>query len=401
MSRDYDIVLFGATGFTGALTAIAIAESDEVKGGLRFAIAGRNRAKLEAVALTCGNPAIEVVDATDDVALRALAERSVMIVTTVGPYLRHGLPLTKACAAAGTHYADLTGEAPFIRRSIDANHVVAAKTGARITHCCGFDSIPSDLGAFQLQSAAIADGGACDVVRYTMMAASGGVSGGTAHSLLEIMEAASSDPGARRALQDPYSLVPDGVRGPDRGEGFGVRFDDDVDGWVGPFFMGPINTRVVRRSNHLLGQRYGNAFSYREQMRTGHGVTGYLGARGLQLGLGAMMGVAATSPGRALLDKVMPAAGTGPDEKSRETGFFTAHLHGHRSSDGAHFKSVVKGFKDPGYGGTAIMLAQSALCLATDTLDSAGGVTTPAAAMGEHLLRRLQRARMEFSVQRV
>ena len=401
MSRDYDIVLFGATGFTGALTAIAIANSDEVKSGLRFAIAGRNREKLEAVAKTCGTPAIEVVDATDDKALRLLAEKAGVIVTTVGPYLRHGLPLAKACAAAGTHYADLTGEPPFVRNSIDVNHATATETGARLVHCCGFDSIPSDLGTFILQEAATADGGPCDVVRYTLMAARGGVSGGTAQSMVAIMQAAASDPNARATMKDPYSLVPGGVRGKDRGEGFSVRFDDDVDGWVGPFFMAPINTRIVRRSNHLLGQRYGDDFRYREQMRTGRGLKGHAAAKALQLGLGAMMGVAATGPGRALMGKVLPASGTGPNEAAREAGFFTAHLHGHRTRDGAHFSAVVKGHKDPGYGGTTIMLSQSALCLAADTLTSSGGVTTPAAAMGDHLVTRLRAQGMELSAKRL
>lgn len=401
MTRDFDIVLFGATGFTGALTAIALAESAEVKGGLRFALAGRNRAKLEAVAARCGSPAIEVVDATDDAALLALARRSRVIATTVGPYLLHGLPLATACAAAGTHYADLTGEPPFIRQNIDANHRIARDSGARLVHCCGFDSIPSDLGTLLLQDHASENGGACDVVRFTLMAARGGMSGGTAQTLLTIMTAASKDAKVRKVMGDPYSLVPDGPRGVDRGDRFGVHHDDDVSAWVGPFFMGPVNSRVVRRSHHLLGEPWGKSFSYSEQMRTGRGVTGYATARAVQAGLGAMVGVAATGAGRAILSKVLPVSGDGPDENARNSGFFTAHVHGHRASDGAHFRSVVKGHKDPGYGGTAIMFSQSALCLAVSDLGSAGGVTTPAAAMGAPLIARLQQQGMEFSVSRL
>jgi len=401
MNRDFDIVLFGATGFTGALTATALAESAEVKGGLRLALAGRNRSKLEAVAARCGSPAIEVVDATDAAALLALAKRSRVIATTVGPYLLHGLPLATACAAAGTHYADLTGEPPFIRQNIDANHRIARDSGARLVHCCGFDSIPSDLGTLLLQDHASDNGGACDIVRFTLMAARGGVSGGTAQSLLAIMNAASKDAKLRKVMADPYSLVPDGPRGVDRGDNFSVRHDDDVGAWVGPFFMGPVNSRVVRRSHHLKGECWGKSFSYAEQMRTGRGAGGYAAARALQLGLGGLVGVAATGPGRALLDKVLPASGEGPDEKARNSGFFTAHVHGHRTSDGAHFRSVVKGHKDPGYGGTAVMLSQSALCLATSDLGSAGGVTTPAAAMGAQLTARLQQQGMEFSVSRL
>ena len=402
-SREFDIVLFGATGFTGALVGKAL--TNTAPAGLRWAVAGRNRQKLEDTVKSWGSAAsgVEciVVDANDDAALRSLAARTTVVVTTVGPYLRLGLPLVMACAEAGTHYADLTGEPPFIRRSIDAAHAIAKTSGARIVHCCGFDSIPSDLGTRFLQERAIADGGPCDLVRFTLVAISGGFSGGTAHSLLGVVEAAAADPLARKVLKDPYSLVPDGPRGPDRGDAFAVSFDDDVKGWVGPFVMGSINTRVVRRSNHLLAQRYGDAFSYLEQQRFGSGVKGRLLAHGVQLGLGAVVAAAASGPGRALLGTVFPAPGTGPSEQSRDNGFFTAHLHGRRTSDGAHYKAIVAGHKDPGYAGTAIMLSQSALCLAKDDLDSPGGVTTPAAAMGLTLVARLQAQGMGFSVERL
>lgn len=402
-SREFDIVLFGATGFTGALVGKALA--DTAPAGLRWAVAGRNGQKLSDTVKSWGNAAsgVEciVVDANDAAALRSLAARTTVVVTTVGPYLRLGLPLVMACAEAGTHYADLTGEPPFIRRSIDAAHAIAKTSGARIVHCCGFDSIPSDLGTRFLQERAIADGGPCDLVRFTLVAMSGGFSGGTAHSLLGVVEAAAADPLARKVLKDPYSLVPDGPRGPDRGDAFAVSFDDDVKGWVGPFVMGSINTRVVRRSNHLLAQRYGDAFSYLEQQRFGSGAKGRLLAHGVQLGLGAVVAAAASGPGRALLGTVFPAPGTGPSQESRDNGFFTAHIHGRRTADGAHYKAIVAGHKDPGYAGTAIMLSQSALCLAKDDLDSPGGVTTPAAAMGLSLVARLQAQGMGFSVERL
>lgn len=403
MPRDFDLVLFGATGFTGALTAQAIVDSDEFKAGtLRFALAGRNADKLAAVATRLGGTSplpVVVVDAADDAGLRGLAERSGAIVTTVGPYLRHGLPLVKACAAAGTHYADLTGEPPFIVRSIAAAHDVAVGTGARITHCCGFDSIPSDLGTLLLQDAAIADGGPCDVVRFTLKAARGGVSGGTAHSLLDIMAAVAVDEQARVAMTDPFSLVPAGAPHgavPDDS----AHVDDDIGAWVAPFFMAPINARVVRRSNALLAQRYGDGFGYAEQLRTGRGIGGALGAHVVQAALTTTMATASTAIGRTILAKLLPAPGEGPDEKARDAGFFSAELHGHRRRDGAHFTATVKGQKDPGYGGTAIMLSQAALCLATDPLTSSGGVTTPAAAMGQVLISRLQRQGMTFTVSR-
>lgn len=401
MTRPYDLVLFGATGFTGALVAQELAASPEVKAGLRWAIAGRNRDKLTAIAATCGGPAIEVVDATDAQALATLAAKTTAIITTVGPYLRHGVPLAAACAAAGTHYCDLTGEPPFILKSIQQNHATATSTGARIVHCCGFDSIPSDLGTLLLQQTALAHGGACDVVRFTLMRAAGGVSGGTAHSLLAVMEAAASDPALAKGMRDAYLLTPGGVRGPDRGDFFGVKFDDDVNGYVGPFFMAAINTRVVRRSHHLLGMPWGNSFSYNEQHRFGRGLKGQLAARAVQASMIAVLASAATSTGRSLLAKVLPVQGAGPNEATREAGHFTCHLHGHRKSDGAHFRVVVQGHKDPGYGGTAIMLAQAGLCLARDALTSSGGVTTPAAAMGTALIERLRTAGMTFTAERL
>jgi short subunit dehydrogenase-like uncharacterized protein len=307
----------------------------------------------------------------------------------------------RACAQAGTHCIDLTGEPPFIKKSIDTLHATAKASGARIVHCGGFDSVPSDLGTLLLQETAIADGGPCDDVVFTLMKARGGFSGGTAHSLLGVIDAAAKDPDARAAMRDPYAFVPREARGNDRGDRFDVRIDDDIGGVVGPFMMGPINTRVVRRSNHLLGERYGRDFRYREQMRFGRGLKGRLAAHGVQLALGGVVGIGATGPGRTLLAKVFPAPGTGPSEESVRTGMFEAHLHGRRRADGAHYKATVRAERDPGYGGTSIMIVEGALRLARDRDLGEAGVSTPAAALGLPFIERLRRRGFIFSAARV
>lgn len=403
-SRDLDLVICGATGFTGRYVLDALNESPELP-GLRVALAGRRREALAACAarLSGATHPVEliVVDANDEAGLRAMALRTTAVLTTVGPYLQHGLPLVRACAEAGTHCIDLTGEPPFIKKSIDTLHATAMATGARIVHCGGFDSVPSDLGTLVLQEAAIADGGPCDDVVFTLMKARGGFSGGTAHSLLGVIDAASKDPDARAAMRDPYAFVPKEARGRDRGDRFNVGVDGDVGGVVGPFLMAPINTRVVRRSNHLLDDRYGRDFRYREQMRFGRGLKGRLAAHGVQLALGGVVGVGATAPGRALLARIFPAQGTGPSEESVRNGMFEAHLHGRRRQDGAHYRAVVSVPRDPGYGGTAIMIVEGALRLAKDSDLGAPGVTTPAAALGLPLAERLRRRGFTITAARV
>ncbi len=404
-TREFDVVICGATGFTGRYVLEALNESVELP-SLRVALAGRNADALQQAARTLTRAespvATIVVDAHDDAGLAQLARRTTAVLTTVGPYLRHGMPLARACATEGTHCIDLTGEPPFIKKSIDALHATAQASGARIVHCGGFDSVPSDLGTLLLQNAAIADGGPCDDVIGTLMKARGGFSGGTAHSLLAVLEAASSDPDARAAMRDPYAFVPAEARGSERGERFTVGDDPDIDGVVGPFLMGPINTRVVRRSNYLLGGRYGSTFRYREQMRVGRrGLRALATAHGMRLALMGTVGLGATAAGRALLRRVLPAPGTGPSPESIRTGMFELHVHGHRRADGAHYRCVVRAERDPGYGGTAIMIVEGALRLATDVDLGAAGVTTPAAALGVPLVERLRRRGFHFDVARV
>ncbi len=407
--RPYDVILWGATGFTGKLVADAFARAATLS-PQRWAIAGRNQAKLDAVRaeLIALNPALDaldilIADANDEVALRELASKTRVICTTVGPYARYGERLVAACAAQGTHYCDLSGEIHWVRRMIDAYHAQAQATGAKIVHCCGFDSIPSDLGTLTLQRAAIARyGSPCHEVTFYLMRVSGGFSGGTVASMLSTMEIVAEDPSVRRILGDPYSITPaeqrpDVRQPPDVGP---PAYDEVVAGWVGPFLMAPVNTRVVRRSNALLGDLYGRDFSYREVMRTGSGAAGMASAGAMTAGLGLLMGAMSVAPLRELLTRfVLPAPGEGPTPEQIAQGHFSARVVGrHRDSD-APLSAFVAGERDPGYGATATMLSESALCLAhqADLLPEGGGVLTPASAMGEVLTARLRAAGMTFA----
>ncbi|MCB9683286.1 MAG: saccharopine dehydrogenase NADP-binding domain-containing protein [Alphaproteobacteria bacterium] len=403
--RDHDLVLLGATGFTGALVADWLVRHRP--DGLRLALAGRNRDKLAAVRaqLAVSAPAaadlpLLVVDSHDDGDMARLAASTKAVCTTVGPYLAHGLPLVVACAAAGTHVCDLTGEVPFIRRSIDACHDAARSSGARIVHCCGYDSIPSDLGTYMVQAAMTAAGAPATRVTTVVGPQRGGVSGGTTASLLGVLELAQ-DPSARRAIADTYALDPAGTpRGPRVRDQAAPRWRDDVGQWTAPFVMAAINTRVVRRSHALRGLPWGPDFVYEETMATGGGVRGRARALGITAGLGALLAVGSSATGRRLLERtVLPAPGDGPDEATREGGFFR-HLVLAEGPDHRLVGRVV-GTKDPGYGETAKMLGETAIALAADAdrLPDVAGVLTPSVALGDVLLDRLRAAGMTWAVE--
>lgn len=408
MSRPFDLVLFGATGFTGQLVAAYLAE--HAPSDLKWALAGRNLDKLRAVrselAATHAGIAelpLEVVDASDAAGLKRLAEQSRAVCTTVGPYARYGGPLVAACAAAGTHYCDLTGEVQFVRRTIDQHHETAAKTGARIVHCCGFDSIPSDLGCFMTAERLVQEGARPEEVRFLVGRAKGGFSGGTIASMVQLMEEMQADRDVRRLAARPYALDPDPKRkGPDGSDQMGVGRDDGLGTWTAPFVMASINTRIVRRSLALRGHPYGEDFRYSEVMSTGKGPAGLIRATGITVGIGGFLAAMQVGPLRKLLtQRVLPAPGEGPSEAEREAGHFTVHLLGSgRKPDGSRMevRGKVVGKKDPGYGETSKMLAESALCLALDgdELPAAAGVLTPSTAMGTVLLERLRAAGMAF-----
>lgn len=398
-ARPYDIILFGATGFTGQLVAEYLADH-YTSSGLRWALAGRNAAKLEVVRANLRersngrcDPSIVIADSHDRASLDVVANQTNVVCSTVGPYAKYGDSLVAACVAAGTAYCDLTGEVQWVRRMIDEHHSAAQRSGARIVHCCGFDSIPSDLGTQLLVEEAVRlHGRAPDHATLYVGATRGGFSGGTVASLLNVLDEAS-DRAVRRVLGNPYSLCPEGEqRGPDRGDPNGVSFDRDEKRWIGPFLMAAVNSRVVRRSNALLNYAYGRTFQYREVTRLGAGPGAMLQASALAAGLGGFVVAASIKPvRRMLLPRVLPAPGEGPSRAAIESGFFKIEIVGRYTDGTPEVRVAVRGTLDPGYGATAAMLSEAATCLALDAAktNGEGGVLTPASAMGSVLRERL------------
>lgn len=404
-SRRHDVVLFGATGFTGKLVAEYLAEHYG-ESDVRIALAGRNREKLEAVRndlkrYGIGDWPILIADSFDRASLDAVAKDTSVVCTTVGPYQKYGAGLVAACVEHGTDYCDLTGETPFIREMVDAHHDRAVQTGARIVHCCGFDSIPSDIGTWMMHREMHAQHDAkLRSVKFFAGESKGGLSGGTVASMMLIAEKVRKDPSLRKLLGHPYALNPPGERsGPDRNDAMGVSLDSDLGMWTGPFVMAAINTRVVRRSNALMGYPYGRDFRYSERMSFGKGPRGMAMASMAAGGITGFMAAAAFEPTRKLLKKRLPDPGEGPSKEAREKGFFVVRLIAKgETRDGreVELRGRVEGKKDPGYGETAKMLGESALCLALDPSEDEGGILTPASAMGDTLLERLRAADMVF-----
>jgi short subunit dehydrogenase-like uncharacterized protein len=411
--REFDIVLYGATGFVGKLTARYLAEA----GAQRVALAGRSPDKLMAVrdslpAAAQDWPLISA-DTTQPSSLNAMAARTRVVVTTVGPYIRYGLPLVSACAAAGTDYADLTGETTFIRDSIEAYHKQAVDTGARIVHSCGFDSIPSDLTVYALYKRAQEDGTGelvdTDLVVRTF---AGGVSGGTLASMVELLRTTSGDPEARRAMNDPYTLSPDRAGEPELGGQPDIRWRrggeiaPELGGiWTGAFAMAGPNTRIVRRSNALLGYPYGRRFEYGEQMSVGGSIAAPVAAAAMTAGNAAVMGLGSRFLDKvpsALLERMLPKSGSGPSERTRERGHYTVETFTTTTS-GARYRARMSQQGDPGYKATAVLLGESGLALALDRekLPDLHGVLTPAAAMGDALLDRFGPAQVSLEVERL
>ncbi|MBV9088375.1 MAG: saccharopine dehydrogenase NADP-binding domain-containing protein [Mycobacteriaceae bacterium] len=410
--RELDIVLYGASGFVGKLTAAYLARAG---GGARIGLAGRSVDRLAAVRddLGAGGWPIIEADASQRSSLDAIAARTQVVVTTVGPYSTYGMPLVAACAAAGTDYADLSGEATFVRESIDLYHKQAADTGARIVHSCGFDSIPSDLTVYALHRRVQADGtGELGDTTFVLREMSGGVSGGTIASGLEIMRAASSDPEVRRALSDPYTLTGDRAAEPELGvqRDFswrrGVEIAPELAGvWAGGFVMAQYNTRIVRRSNALQEWAYGRRFRYSEVMSFGSSPVGPVAAAmatGATAGLGAVGSRYARLLPRRFVERILPKPGTGPSQAARERGHYKVETYT-TTSTGARYRATMAQRGDPGYKATSVMLGESGLALALDRdrLSDLRGVLTPAAAMGDVLLSRLPPAGAVLSTTRL
>jgi short subunit dehydrogenase-like uncharacterized protein len=403
--RPFDVVVFGASGFVGRLVAEYLAAHPET---VRVGLAGRSPERLQAVRERLGPTAagweVLVADAEDADALAELAASTAVVATTVGPYARHGMPLVRACAEAGTHYADLAGEVLFIRESVQRLDGVARGSGARIVHACGFDSVPSDLGVLLTAEQARADGaGELRETTLTVREAAGGVSGGTIDSMRLQVDAAK-DPGNRRILADPYALSPDRDAEPDVDQRPPGRAYQDVmtGAWAAPFPMGAINSRVVHRSNALQAWAYGRGFRYREVVDCGTGAAGRRRARALAAGIEAGTAALAVGPTRWLADRLLPAPGEGPDEDTRRTGHFRMEVLA-RTTSGARYRTIVAADGDPGYRATAAMLGEAALALARDgeRLPGRAGVLTPATALGDVLADRLVRAGFEITTERL
>ncbi|MEO1056506.1 MAG: saccharopine dehydrogenase NADP-binding domain-containing protein [Actinomycetota bacterium] len=391
-TREFDVIVFGATGFTGRLVAEYLAERYGVGGDVRWAMAGRSVDKLEAVRAEIGAPddtPLVVADSDDDASLRALAERTRCVLTTVGPYTWYGEKLLAACVTTGTDYVDLCGEVLWMRDMIDRYHDQAVESGARIVHSTGFDSIPFDHGVLFLQAAAEERfGSACQRVRTRVTDVRGTLSGGTAASGKATMEAVQADPSLFAPLVDPFSLCA-GFQGPPQPDGDQVVEEEFMGGWVAPFFMAPINTKNIHRSNTLMGHRYGEGFEYDEMFYAGPGDGGRQMAD-LMAAMARGMGDGGGDNG--------PQPGEGPSKEERDAGGYEMLIIG-THADGGEARARVTGDKDPGYGSTSKIIAEAALCLIEDRPDVAGGVWTPAAALGEPLLPRLvERAGMTFDL---
>ncbi|WP_026375224.1 saccharopine dehydrogenase family protein [Aestuariibacter salexigens] len=406
-SQHFDVVVYGATSFVGQILTRYMWNEYGNSGKVSWAIAGRSKQKLRDLQIKLGGDALElpvmVADAADKAALKEMCEQTKVVISTVGPYALYGEPLVEVCCELGTDYVDLTGEPQWIRAMLDKYEDSARQSGARIVNCCGFDSIPSDLGVYHLQQYALqSEGEPCQHVRMRVKAIRGGASGGTVASLMNVAKQAAEDKNLRRLLANPYALCP-------ADHGFATyqenlkkaKFEDITGRWIAPFVMAAINTRIVHRTNALLEKEYGERFQYDEAMFTGKDMQG--AARGwmMSLGLGAFMLGAALPPTRWLLENyIMPKPGEGPSESQQEKGFYDLRFYG-TTQKGKLLKAKVTGDRDPGYGSTAKMLAESALCLAQDIAKDQvkGGFWTPASVFGETLITRLQdKAGLTFDI---
>ena len=376
---EFDIIVYGATGYTGRLVAEYLSQEYADDSGLRWAMAGRSQSKLEAVRDEINAPAdtpLVLADTGDADSLRAMAERTRVVLTTVGPYQLYGSDLVRICAETGTDYVDLCGEPAWMRQLIDAHGETDKQSGARIVFSCGFDSIPFDLGVYFLQQAAREKfGAALPRVKGRVRKMKGTFSGGTAASLKATLAAAKANPEVYQLLGNPFALTP-GFTGPAQPPAAKPEFDESLGSWAAPFVMAAINTRNVHRSNALLGHAYGCDFVYDEMILTGPGEQGEAIAK-------------AVTGDKSLAGDDAPKPGEGPTKEERENGFYDVLFIG-EGADGKTLTASVAGKRDPGYGSTSRMIAESAICLVRDATDTQGGIWTTAPAMGDKLIKRLQ-----------
>ena len=374
--NKYDFVIYGATGFTGKLVVEYAIKQYNNNNEVSWAIAGRNNEKLEHVQEKYNLPSDIgkiVVDSNDQNSIDEMVSQTKCVLTTVGPYQLYGEKIIKTCISTGTDYVDLCGEPGFMHKIISECSAEAKETGARVVFSCGFDSIPFDLGVLFVQEEVMSKlNKYAPSVRGRVRAMNGEFSGGTAASMKATMAALQSDPELINILVNPHALC-DGIQGVQQDDDSKPTYDEELNTWVAPFFMAPINTKNIHRSNKLMNHIYGENFKYNEMWIQGPGEEGKAAAEFI-------------STMNPLGDA--PEPGDGPSRESRENGnydvLFCADV------DGETIKASVSGDMDPGYGSTSKMIAESAVCLVKDCEDLAGGIYTPAASMGKKLIKRLE-----------
>jgi len=389
-SPKFDIIVYGATGFTGQLVAEYLASNYRGDSALTWAMAGRSLDKLASVRAAIGAPAdtpLIAADASDHASLQAMVAQTRAVLTTVGPYQLYGNELVAACVASGTDYLDLCGEPVWMRQMIDKHQAEAEKSGARIVFSCGFDSVPFELGVYFAQAQAKkAFGAPAARVKGRVRGMSGTLSGGTAASAKAPAAALTADLSLVAIMKDPFALTP-GFRGPKQPAGNRPLYEEDLKSWAAPFMMATINTRNVHRSNMLMGFPYGQDFVYDEMVLTGDGEKGEANTK-------RVMAVNAEKTGANA-----PKPGEGPSKDERENGSYDLMFVAF-AADGRQLRAVVKGDRDPGYGSTSKMLAECAIGLLRDVPEAKGGFWTPGALMGDRLIKRLvDRAGLTFTVE--
>jgi short subunit dehydrogenase-like uncharacterized protein len=378
-SSKFDIVIYGATGFTGQLVAEYLATQYKDDAQLRWAMAGRSMDKLKSVREAIGAPVdtpLILADSDDPDSLKAMVDQTKIVISTVGPYQLYGADLIESCAASGTDYIDLCGEPVWMRQMIEKHEAAAMASGARIIFSCGFDSVPFELGAFFVQEEAKRVlGQPVPRVKGRVRDMRGTLSGGTAASAKATFDAVAKDFGLIAILNDPFALTP-GFVGPKQPRGNKPVYEEDLHSWAAPFMMALINTRNVHRSNMLMGFPYGKEFVYDEMVLTGPGEEGETNAKRVMAANSEKTGPNARKPGE------------GPSKEERENGLYDL-LYVGIAPDGRQIRASVRGDRDPGYGSTSKMIAECAICLLRDTPDVPAGIWTPGAAMQHRLVKRL------------
>ena len=388
--RDFDLIIWGATGFTGNLVCDYISKNYNER-ELRWAIAGRNEKKILKLQqkLKIDDSRTIIADSSDKDSLVKMVKKSKVVCTTVGPYAKYGTNLVEACIEGETNYCDITGETQWIRRIIDRFHTKAKEKNIKIINSCGFDSIPSDMGVFYSQKIMLEKTGKyASTINMRVAGAKGGISGGTYNSLSNVLEEALIDKEVRKTLTNPYGLNPiDKQFGPDKSDLRKVIFDTVSKSWIAPFVMAGINTKIVRRSHALMDFMYGKNFAYDEATLTGKGIAGQI--RGYMSLIPIFL--ATRKKGsiiKKIVDFILPKSGEGPSKKTRINGYY--NLRFYLTLDKMTYVSKVLGDMDPGYGSTSKMLAESAICLALDEIPDTYGILTPSVALGDSLLKRLE-----------